>query len=111
MYLRWRSSHTTGSNPTREPTERSITKRLSCSDLRTLHGFAWRALPPEASTISVMFVPAIGVISGAVLVGEHPRWKAWAALISIASAIACVLRPTRQQGTLASVPRGAELLK
>jgi drug/metabolite transporter (DMT)-like permease len=55
-----------------------------------------RDLPPVASTLSVMFIPVIGVFSGALWLGEVLYWQDWTAVALIALAIATVLWPARQ---------------
>lgn len=52
-----------------------------------------RSLPPLASTLSVMFIPVVGVFSGALWLGEALHWQDWAAVVLLASAIASVLWP------------------
>ena len=52
-----------------------------------------RDLPPLASTLSVMFIPVLGVFSGAVLLQEALHWQDWAAIVLIVVAIASVLWP------------------
>lgn len=54
-----------------------------------------RDLPPVASTLSVMFIPVIGVFSGALWLGEVLHWQDWTAVALIALAIATVLWPAR----------------
>lgn len=54
-----------------------------------------RALPPVASTLSVMFIPVLGVFSGAVWLGEVLHWQDWAAVGLMVVAIASVLWPAR----------------
>ncbi len=65
-----------------------------------VYGFsqaAWfylaRSLPPVASTLSVMFIPIVGVMSGAWWLGEVLHWQDWAAVVLMAAAIASVLLP------------------
>ena len=67
-----------------------------------VYGFsqsAWfylaRSLPPVASTLSVMFIPILGVLSGAWWLGEVLHWQDWAAVLLMAVAIASVLLPAR----------------
>ena len=55
-----------------------------------------RGLPPVASTLSVMFIPVLGVFSGAVWLGEILHWQDWAAVVLMVVAIASVLWPTRR---------------
>lgn len=55
-----------------------------------------RALPPIASTLSVMLIPVLGVLSGAWWLGEVLHWQDGAAIALMLAAIASVLMP---QGT------------
>ena len=55
-----------------------------------------RGLPPVASTLSVMFIPVVGVFSGALWLGEVLHWQDWAAVALMVTAIATVLWPARQ---------------
>ena len=54
-----------------------------------------RDLPPIASTLSVMFIPVLGVFSGAWWLGEVLHWQDWAAVGLVMVAIASVLLPKR----------------
>lgn len=54
-----------------------------------------RDLPPLASTLSVMFIPVLGVFSGAFWLGEVLHWQDFAAIALIVLAIAAVLWPGR----------------
>ncbi|MEO9100963.1 MAG: DMT family transporter [Burkholderiaceae bacterium] len=54
-----------------------------------------RGLPPLASTLSVMFIPVLGVFSGAWWLNETLHWQDWAAVSLMVVAIASVLLPTR----------------
>ncbi|MEO7390828.1 MAG: DMT family transporter [Ramlibacter sp.] len=54
-----------------------------------------RSLPPVASTLSVMFIPVLGVFSGALGLGEVLHWQDWAAVLLMVVAIASVLWPVR----------------
>jgi drug/metabolite transporter (DMT)-like permease len=58
-----------------------------------------RGLPPVASTLSVMFIPVLGVFSGALWLGEVLRWQDWAAVVLMMIAIASVLLPSRPAAT------------
>ena len=67
-----------------------------------IYGFsqaAWlslaRGLPPIASTLSVMFIPVLGVFVGAVWLGEPVHWQDYAAMVLMVVAIATVLWPAR----------------
>lgn len=53
-----------------------------------------RDLPPIASTLSVMFIPVLGVFSGAWWLGEVLHWQDWAAVALVMLAIATVLWPS-----------------
>jgi drug/metabolite transporter (DMT)-like permease len=55
-----------------------------------------RDLPPIASTLSVMFIPVVGVFSGAWWLGEVLHWQDWAAVALVLVAIASVLAPARR---------------
>jgi drug/metabolite transporter (DMT)-like permease len=55
-----------------------------------------RDLPPIASTLSVMFIPIVGVFSGAWWLGEQLRWQDWCAIGLVMLAIGAVLAPTRR---------------
>lgn len=57
-----------------------------------------RDLPPIASTLSVMFIPVLGVFSGAWWLGEVLHWQDWAAVALVLVAIAAVLAPARRFG-------------
>ena len=63
-----------------------------------------RALPPIASTLSVMFIPILGVFTGALWLGEVLHWQDWAAVALMVVAIASVLWPVRQVGSQAARP-------
>ena len=65
----------------------------------SLAQIAWfslaRALPPLASTLSVMMIPVLGVFIGALWLGEAVRWQDWSAMALMCVAIASVLWPAR----------------
>lgn len=50
-----------------------------------------RALPPVASSISVMLIPVLGTFSGALWLGEPLHWQDCAAVVLMVAAIAAVL--------------------
>ena len=52
-----------------------------------------RGLPPVASTLSVMFIPVLGVFTGAWWLGEVLHWQDWTAVVLMVVAIASVLWP------------------
>ena len=54
-----------------------------------------RSLPPLASSLSVMFIPVLGVFSGAWWLGEVLHWQDWAAVALMMTSIACVLLPQK----------------
>jgi drug/metabolite transporter (DMT)-like permease len=56
-----------------------------------------RSLPPLASTLSVMFIPVLGVFSGAYWLNEVLHWQDLAAVVLIVMAIAAVLWPVKQK--------------
>jgi drug/metabolite transporter (DMT)-like permease len=58
--------------------------------------FLARTLPPIASTLSVMFIPVLGVFSGALWLREAVHWQDWAAVVLMVVAIASVLLPARK---------------
>jgi drug/metabolite transporter (DMT)-like permease len=59
-----------------------------------------RDLPPIASTLSVMFIPVLGVFSGAWWLGEVLHWQDWAAVGLVVVAIFAVLgRPASARAT------------
>ena len=53
-----------------------------------------RNLPPLASTLSVMMIPVLGVLVGALALGEVLHWQDLVAVSLIVAAIASVLWPT-----------------
>ena len=59
-----------------------------------------RSLPPVASTLSVMFIPVLGVFSGAVWLHEVLRWQDYAAVLLMVVAIASVLWPQPEKAPL-----------
>ena len=56
-----------------------------------------RQLPPLASTLSVMFIPVLGVFTGALWLHEALHWQDWAAVVLMVVAIATVLWPARAE--------------
>ena len=54
-----------------------------------------RALPPIASSMSVMMIPVLGTIIGALWLGEALHWQDGAAIVLVLLAIASVMWPTR----------------
>ena len=54
-----------------------------------------RSLPPAASTLSVMMIPVLGAVSGALWLGEALHWQDAAAVVLMGVAIGSVLWPAR----------------
>jgi drug/metabolite transporter (DMT)-like permease len=67
-----------------------------------------RSLPPLASTLSVMFIPVLGVFSGAYFLNEALHWQDWAAVLLIVVAIASVLWPAAASPTNPADPASAK---
>jgi drug/metabolite transporter (DMT)-like permease len=57
--------------------------------------FLARSLPPVASTLSVMMIPVLGTVSGALWLGEKLHWQDGAAVTLMMVAIGSVLWPQR----------------
>ncbi|MES2632659.1 MAG: DMT family transporter [Pseudomonadota bacterium] len=64
-----------------------------------------RGLPPVASTLSVMFIPVLGVFSGALWLGEILHWQDWAAVVLMVVAIASVLWPAKTAASANALTR------
>jgi drug/metabolite transporter (DMT)-like permease len=67
--------------------------------------FLARGLPPVASTISVLFIPVLGVFSGALWLGEAVHWQDFASMVLMVAAIASVLWPSRVPAAAEGVAR------
>lgn len=50
-----------------------------------------RILPPVASSLSVMFIPVLGVFAGAWMLNETPHWQDYTAIVLILLAMSTVL--------------------
>jgi drug/metabolite transporter (DMT)-like permease len=50
-----------------------------------------RSLPPVVSSLSIMFIPVVGVFSGMWLLGEQPHWQDYAAIVLMFAALSSVL--------------------
>ena len=61
--------------------------------------WAWNKLvqmvPASVSSLGSLIIPVVGVLSGAVILGETPRWQDFTALVLVLTAIATVLLPPR----------------
>ena len=55
-----------------------------------------RGLPPQASTLSVMMIPVIGVFSGVALLGERVHWQDGVAVVLMLCAMFSVLWPAKK---------------
>jgi len=55
-----------------------------------------RALPPIASSMSVMMIPVLGTVAGAYWLNERLHWQDGAAIVLVLVAIAAVLLPSRR---------------
>ena len=62
-----------------------------------------RNLPPLASSLSVMFIPVVGVFTGAWWLSEVLHWQDWLAVLLVVLAIASVLWPTRTSSLTSKV--------
>jgi drug/metabolite transporter (DMT)-like permease len=51
------------------------------------------AVPVSVFSISMLVIPAIGVLSGILFLGERPSWAEFAALLCVLGALATVIRP------------------
>jgi len=52
--------------------------------------------PISVSSLSTLMIPVVGVFSGMLLLGEHPRWSDVAALVLVVAALSVVLFPQRR---------------
>ncbi|TDF67949.1 DMT family transporter [Cupriavidus sp. L7L] len=50
-----------------------------------------RSLPPVVSSLSIMFIPVVGVFSGMWLLGELPHWQDYAAIVLMFMALSSVM--------------------
>ncbi len=51
------------------------------------------SVPVSVFSISMLIIPAVGVLSGVVFLGERPSWSELAALACVLAALATVIRP------------------
>ena len=51
------------------------------------------SVPVSVFSISMLIIPAVGVLSGVLLLGERPSWTEVAALVMVLGALATVIRP------------------
>jgi drug/metabolite transporter (DMT)-like permease len=52
--------------------------------------------PISVSSLSTLMIPVVGVLSGVMVLGEHPHWADFVALGLVVAAIASVLLPRRR---------------
>ncbi|WP_427311275.1 DMT family transporter [Cupriavidus sp. H39] len=50
-----------------------------------------RSLPPVVSSLSIMFIPVVGVFYGMWLLGEQPHWQDYAAIVLMFLALSSVM--------------------
>jgi len=50
-----------------------------------------RSLPPVVSSLSIMFIPVVGVFSGMWMLGETPHWQDYAAIVLMFASLSSVL--------------------
>jgi len=62
--------------------------------------WAWmkiaQSAPAGVSSLGSLMVPVVGVFSGALVLGEAPRWTDYAALVLVVGSLATVLVPARR---------------
>jgi len=50
-----------------------------------------RSLPPVVSSLSIMFIPVVGVFSGMWMLGEQPHWQDYAAIVLMFASLSSVM--------------------
>ncbi len=50
-----------------------------------------RSLPPVVSSLSIMFIPVVGVFSGMGMLGETPHWQDYVAIVLMFAALSSVM--------------------
>ncbi|HKW85334.1 MAG TPA: EamA family transporter, partial [Burkholderiaceae bacterium] len=66
-----------------------------------------RNLPPLASSLSVMLIPVLGTVSGALWLQEQLHWQDGAAMLLMLAAIGSVLVPARASARI-DAPESAQ---
>lgn len=69
--------------------------------------WAWMRIvavaPAAVSSLSTLMIPVIGVFSGMLVLGEHPQWNDFAALVLVVASLVVVLMPPRVSAGTAQV--------
>jgi len=63
-----------------------------------------QSAPAGVSGLSSLMVPVVGVFSGALVLGETPRWSDYAALVLVVGSLATVLVPPRRRAPAVVAP-------
>jgi drug/metabolite transporter (DMT)-like permease len=66
-----------------------------------------QAAPAGVSGLSTLMVPVVGVFSGALVLGETPRWTDYTALVLVVGSLATVLIPAKRPAALTPAERSA----
>ena len=63
--------------------------------------------PASIAALSTMMIPIVGVFSAMLVLGEHPRWQEYVALVLVTLALATVLIPARNARLVADAAHGS----